>query len=130
MKKKELKETKAGLKSTGKFKITGANKPKKNIPSDIIIDSPFDKKVKPKKAVKKGRGGYRERSGRKSTKGEFQQIHVDMPLNLIEDMNRAGVKNKTAYIIKLINEDLTRLAFQCQIERVFIEGKIDPFLLK
>lgn len=81
MKSKELKETKPGT---------------KNLPA-----------TKKKKAKKKDRrGGARPNAGRKGNAWETQQIHVDIPTQLIEGMRLANIENKTAYINALIANDL------------------------
>lgn len=55
-----------------------------------------------------GRGGARPGAGRKPKIRDSQQIHIDMPFTLIEGMKKAGIDNKTMYIISLVARDLAR----------------------
>ncbi len=54
------------------------------------------------------RGGARPGAGRKSTKGETKQLHVDMPVSICSGMEDAGIKNKSAFIIALVASSLVK----------------------
>jgi len=83
------KEPKPGL------KLIGTKTTTKTIKGDVLLP------------VKKGRGGARPGAGRKNTKGEFQQIHTDMPLIILEAMDASNIKNKTAFLIFLCAKELS-----------------------
>jgi hypothetical protein len=52
------------------------------------------------------RGGARPGAGRKAKEGDFQQLHIDTPDVLLKGMEKAGIKNKTAYVLYLVATDL------------------------
>lgn len=92
MKKKELKGTKPALKNSSANKKTGPSAGKNKKPGT--------------KELKAGRGGARPGAGRKKTKGDFQQLHIDMPLPIIEAMEKMKINNKTSFIIKTIARNI------------------------
>jgi hypothetical protein len=63
-------------------------------------------KISPKKAIKKapGRGGARPGAGRKSTKGDTVQWHIDIPIEIDNAVRLANVENKTTLIISLLKD--------------------------
>lgn len=104
MKKKELKETKPALKSTGKVKEPPAPKPD----------------------GRKSNGGARPGSGRPKKPFETKQIHIDAPTELLDGMERVGVENKTAYITSLIAVDLGKRNFPAAKKKTFKTIALSP----
>jgi hypothetical protein len=67
-------------------------------------------KISAKKAIKKapvkgpGRGGARLGAGRKATKGDTVQWHIDIPIEIDNAVRLANVENKTTLIISLLKD--------------------------
>jgi len=71
---------------------------KKNISA---TNAPLSNDTKP---TKSSRGGARVNSGRKQTKKEITQWHIDVPLAIDNAAKIAGVTNKTALVIELLKK--------------------------
>jgi hypothetical protein len=59
-----------------------------------------------RKKKKPGRGGARPGAGRKPNPFETHQAYVDIRIELIEGIDKAGITNRSGYINDLIEADL------------------------
>lgn len=73
--------------------------------------------TKKKAAKKPGRGGARPGAGRKATRGETQQIHVDMPIEVLKAMEAVKVENKTAFMIYAASKILSTMKLSAKAKK-------------
>jgi hypothetical protein len=80
-----------------------------HFPASIIEQRRVREELSLNPAKKNGRGGARAGAGRKATKGPSQQVHIDVPLEIMARLSpliKETRISKTDYIVGLIEKDL------------------------
>ena len=85
----------------------GTNHALKNISGKPSVQD-IAGKMQMKKKRAKGSGGARKGSGRPALDHEVKRTEVKMPLTLYNDLMDLEIPNLTAYIIALVEKDVSR----------------------